>query len=103
MITRRHALRLALGGVVVACRNGRDDAVVAPSLDDSALDEVLEALHAREPKSKQGLSTHAPMVAEALCMLGHADRAKAWVDQYDAPLIEIPTPSKPIDPARWRD
>ncbi len=101
------------------CRNragepavDREQVVVAPTtiddakratVDDRALDEVLEMLHAQEPKSKQGLSTHAPMVAETLCTLGFADRAKAWVERYDAPLIDIPLPGRRIDRDRWGD
>jgi hypothetical protein len=75
----------------------------SPSLDDAALDEVLEQLHAQEPKAKAGLSTHAPMVAEALCALGFADRAKAWVERYPAPVLELPRPTRRIEPARWRE
>jgi hypothetical protein len=74
---------------------------VAPG--DAALDEVLEMLHAQEPRSKQGLSTHAPMVAEALCALGFADRARAWVEGYRAPVIELPLPGQPIARDRWRE
>lgn len=40
----------------------RDDVV----LDDAALDEMLTRLHDQEPRIPQGLSTHAPMAAEAL-------------------------------------
>jgi len=59
-------------------------------------------LHAAEPAAKQGLSTHAPMVAEALCALGHPERAKAWVERYDAPTLQLPPPTTPIDRAAWR-
>ncbi len=74
-----------------------------PPPDDAALDEVLEMLHAQEPRSKQGLSTHAPMVAEALCALGLADRAKAWVAGHAAPVIEVPSPGRRIERDRWRE
>jgi hypothetical protein len=69
---------------------------------DEALDHALRWLHDREPLSKQGLSTHAPMVAEALCSLGYADRAVSWVENYAAPLIEIPRPTKRIERDDWR-
>jgi hypothetical protein len=83
-------------------RSGPAGSGAAPP-DDAALDEVLEMLHAQEPRIKQGLSTHAPMVAEALCALGFADRAKAWVEGYRAPVIEVPRPSRPIARDRWRE
>jgi hypothetical protein len=69
---------------------------------DDALDAALRVLQRQEPLSKQGLSTHAPMAAEALCALGHADRAVAWVEHYNAPLRQLPPPSAPIDHNRWR-
>jgi len=101
MLTRRNVLQLA-GLAAASCKSPAPKAQAAPSSDDSALDEVLEMLHAAEPAAKQGLSTHAPMVAEALCALGHGDRAKAWVEHYDAPVLQLPPPSQPIDPARWK-
>ena len=73
------------------------------ALDDAALDLVLAQLHAQEPRIKQGLSTHAPMVAEALCALGFAERAQAWVEGYDAPVREVPSPGRRIERDRWRE
>jgi Questin oxidase-like len=73
--------------------------------DDDALDEALRRLHAREPSSTQGLSTHAPMAAEALCALGHADRVSRWLDGYRGPTLELPGRTARIDPRSpqsWR-
>jgi hypothetical protein len=70
--------------------------------DDGALDEVLRRIHRAEPLSVRGLSTHAPMVAEALCAMGHGDQAMAWLDAHDRPMIEIPISGRRIDRARWR-
>jgi hypothetical protein len=75
----------------------------ATAIDDTALDEVLEMLHAQEPRSKQGLSTHAPMVAEALCALGFPHRAKPWVEGYAAPVRVVPSPGRRIERDRWRE
>jgi Questin oxidase-like len=72
------------------------------NVDDGALDEVLRRIHGQEPRSVQGLSTHVPMVAEALCALGYADRATAWLEAHDRPTLEVPTPSRPIDRRQWR-
>src|SRR5262249_4813269 len=52
---------------------------------------------------KQGLSTHAPMVAETLCVLGHEERAVAWVESYRAPVLDLPVAAARIDRGRWRD
>ncbi len=69
---------------------------------DNALDEAYRILQRAEPKSKQGLSTHAPMVAEALCALGEEKLAVKWVENYRAPILELPPPSARIDPRNWR-
>lgn len=82
---------------------GRLDAGAPP--DDDALDEALGRLHRAEPAIKQGLSTHAPMVAEALCALGYSDRVAAWMDRARGPVVEIPLPAVRIDrdaPHAWR-
>jgi hypothetical protein len=107
--TRREALQLGIAATAVglggACGSaGSKLAVQAPAprgLD--GLDEALRHLHAFEPLSKQGLSTHAPMVVETLDALGHGDRAVAWIERYDAPVIEIPSPGRPIDREKWRE
>lgn len=109
--TRRRALQM--GVAALAAGVGLTDAGCAraqpgraaregDARGDDALDEALRRLHASEPRSKQGLSTHAPMVAEALCALGHGDMALAWIEGYQAPVIEIPQPSRPIERGRWR-
>jgi hypothetical protein len=103
VLTRRDLLQLA--GVTAAatgCKRATQAAPPVTQSDDAALDEVLEMLHAAEPAAKQGLSTHAPMVAEALCALGQPDRAKRWVERYDAPTLQLPPPTAPIDRAAWR-
>lgn len=118
-MTRREALRIGLaatgaslvwGGceatgrtVLAPQRDAGEDAQSEAREDDGALDEVLRRLHAREPKSRQGLSTHAPMAAEALCALGYSDRAVAWVERYGSRDVEIPSPRERIGPERWRE
>jgi hypothetical protein len=69
---------------------------------DEALDEALLLLQGAEPESRQGLSTHAPMVAEALCALGRPEEAVRWVARYRAPLLDLPRPAERIDPKEWR-
>lgn len=106
--TRREVLRQGVGAAAFSLA-GRvdargDDAPPASSgrSADDALDEALGLLQRREPESKQGLSTHAPMAAEALCALGHPERAVPWVEAYRAPVIELPRPGKRIDREDWR-
>jgi hypothetical protein len=99
--------------VLVGCRGRRTapepsasdspPVTAAPEIADDVLDEVLEALQAREPECVHGLSTHAPMVAEAMCALGAADRVKAWVAGYGGPTLQLPTAHQPIARDRWRE
>lgn len=98
-ITRRAALGRCAAAAAFAGLGGASGAGAA---DDGALDEALECLHAREPASVQGLSTHAPMVAEALAALGRGDRAVAWVRAYDGPERALPVAALPIDLTDWR-
>jgi hypothetical protein len=69
---------------------------------DEALDEALRLLEDAEPESRQGLSTHAPMVAEALCSLGQGERAVAWVQAYRGPLLRLPGTRSKIGREDWR-
>jgi hypothetical protein len=94
-------LQTAAGALGWAACSKATSAPVKPANDD-ALDEALHRLHAREPEATQGLSTHAPMVAEVLCELGHADRVSGWLDNYRGPTLQLPTASEPIDPKNWR-
>jgi hypothetical protein len=71
--------------------------------DDQALDEVLRQLQAAEPRSLQGLSTHAPMAAEALCALGFPQKAGPWLKNYRRPVRDLPGRKKRIDPNAWKD
>src|SRR5262245_60447260 len=104
-VSRREAIRrgaaAALGGL--ATRAGAAEEKAAPlAPNDEALDEALRLLHGREPESRHGLSTHAPMVAEALCALGHSENAVSWVAGYKGPDLRLPPPSRPIDRESWR-
>jgi hypothetical protein len=105
-IPRRDALKM-IGLVGAAGLNpfevpAAENESVPAGLKSEALDEAFEILQDNEPKSKQGLSTHAPMVAEALCALGHQDMAVSWVKNYRAPLLELPPRTTRIDPKNWR-
>jgi Questin oxidase-like len=104
-VSRRTVIRTgaaaALGGLSSLARAAEKP---APSVvaGDEALDEALRLLHGREPESRHGLSTHAPMVAEALCALGHSEKAVGWVAGYRGPDLRLPVPTQPIDRDHWR-
>jgi hypothetical protein len=72
------------------------------SAAEDALDEALAAVHRAEPESRHGLSTHAPMVVEALCTLGRGEGAAPWLQAYGGPLLRLPTPRAPIRREDWR-
>ncbi len=103
--TRRQALQV-LGAAAAASafgiRAAETENKIPPPQSHEALDEAYRLLQQEEPRSRQGLSTHAPMVAEALCALGHPERAVGWIEKYRAPILDLPGPSAPIDPQHWR-
>ncbi|MFN0241721.1 MAG: hypothetical protein ACKVWV_02420 [Planctomycetota bacterium] len=103
---RREALGLcvavAAASVGVASTVAARTPVEVDAGDGDALDHALRLLHEQAPERSQGLSTHAPMVAETLCVLGYADRTAEWVARDDAPLRRIAPPSARIDATNWR-
>jgi hypothetical protein len=116
---RREALRLCAGAAIAGfgstsegradplgtAGEGRADAVATPppsAAGEETLDAALSLLHDTEPESRQGLSTHAPMVAEALCSLGRGERAVAWVETYRGPLLRLPVARQKIRREDWR-
>lgn len=105
-VSRREAIRTgaaaALGGLATLASAAEEKAAAPLVPNDEALDEALRLLHGREPESRHGLSTHAPMVAEALCALGHSEKAVSWVAGYRGPDLRLPPPSRPIDRENWR-
>src|SRR6188474_3494631 len=68
-----------------------------------ALDEALERLAARGPAYAGGLANHAPMVAEALVVLGRSDAVISWIDTYAPRLEDWPRSSGRIAATAWSD
>src|SRR5262249_47433433 len=109
--TRRQALALLGTAAAAACVGlagptawpAASDEKAGEKTEDAALDEVLRQLQGAEPQSGQGLSTHAPMAAEALCTLGLPEKATPGLKNYRAPVRELPPASRRIDPHRWTD
>lgn len=67
------------------------------------MDEALAMLADRGPDLQNGMTSHAPMVAEALCALGRGDAVIGWVERYRTGMLPWPATSERIDAARWRE
>jgi hypothetical protein len=48
------------------------------------------------------MTSHAPMVAEALCALGRPDAVTPWLERYRADALQRPPRFEPIDRVHWR-
>jgi hypothetical protein len=66
------------------------------------LDRALELLADRGPDLSSGLTSHAPMVAEALCALGRPDAVLPWLERYRGRTTPRQPPRERIDPSDWR-
>ena len=70
--------------------------------DDSMTDAALDVLAAYGPDLRNGLTSHAPMVVDALAALGRADAVMPWLERYRAGMLPRPTPREPIPRDAWR-
>lgn len=68
----------------------------------AAYDRALQDLAAYGPSLHDELFNHAPMVAEALCMLGHGQRLTAWIEHQRPRLAPRPGRTAPIDAEHWQ-
>ncbi len=66
------------------------------------LDEALEYLSDCGPDLRNGMASHAPMVAEALCALGRPDAVMPWLERHRAEFTSRPAHRERIEPAHWR-
>jgi len=67
------------------------------------LDDALSLLHGYGCELNNGLTNHAPMVAEALHHLGLDSAIKPWVDGEIRRCLLRPKHTERIDPDRWQD
>jgi hypothetical protein len=67
------------------------------SLDD-ALDEIAPFCI----ELKNGNSNHAPMVAEALCALGHPEAVMPWIARYRERMQARPSAGSPVRLDAWQ-
>ncbi|MEN8160460.1 MAG: esterase-like activity of phytase family protein, partial [Myxococcota bacterium] len=68
----------------------------------ASLDAGLEWLAPYGPQLRNGFTSHAPMVAEALCAMGRPGAVAPWLEGMRAMLKPRPQPSAAIAPGGWR-
>jgi len=73
----------------------------APSY--SSMDDALELLSAYGPDLRNGLTSHAPMAAEALCAMGRPDAVRPWIEGYRTGMLPWPAACEPIARDHWRE
>jgi hypothetical protein len=70
--------------------------------DYSTLDAALERLAPYGPHLANGMTSHAPMVVEALAALGRADALLPWIEKHRSDLTARPAAVAPIAREAWR-
>jgi hypothetical protein len=66
------------------------------------IDEALEILSAYGPDLSNGLTSHAPMVAETLCAMGRPEAVLPWVERYRKGMLPWPAAHERISRDDWR-
>lgn len=66
------------------------------------LDATLEKLNRYGPDLQGGLFNHAPMVAEALCAMGHGKRSHGWVEAHQHAFTPRPPARASITEGDWQ-
>lgn len=66
------------------------------------LDAALARLATASGELRNGLTNHAPMVAEAFCALGRGADAASWLDRYAAHLMPLPNAQRTLAAGDWR-
>jgi Questin oxidase-like len=67
------------------------------------LDPALDVLASYGPDLRNGMTSHAPMVAEALCALGRPDAVMPWIEGYRGGMLPRPQARERIECERWQD
>ena len=68
--------------------DGNPDA--ARVTDYSMMEPALQVLARYGPDLRSGLTSHAPMVVEALAAVGRADAVMPWLERYRAGMLPPP-------------
>ena len=66
------------------------------------MDEALEVLSAYGPDLRNGLTSHAPMAAEALCALGRPEAVLPWIEEYRKGMLPRPSSRERISREHWQ-
>ncbi|HLT36676.1 MAG TPA: hypothetical protein VK034_10325, partial [Enhygromyxa sp.] len=69
---------------------------------EQVLDQLYAELGAYGPELTNGFTSHAPMVAEALCVMGQAEAARRWVRAHLHEGVARKPASSPIDRDDWQ-
>jgi Questin oxidase-like len=69
----------------------------------TAMDEALEILAPYGPDLENGMTSHAPMTAEALCAMDRSEAVLPWIERYRKGMMLRPAPRERISAASWRD
>jgi len=69
---------------------------------EDTLDAALDDLADYGPELRNGFTSHAPMVVEALVALGRPEAVEPWLARYRTGLLPRPAPREPIAPQAWR-
>ena len=70
--------------------------------DYTRLDEALGLLQGLGADLTNGMTSHVPMVAEALAAMGESSAAVTWVGAHRKTVVPRGAASKPIEAAAWR-
>lgn len=70
--------------------------------DYSTMEAALELLAPYGPDLRNGLTSHAPMVAEALCAMGRSEAVLPWLEKYRAGMLPKPAARQRIERREWR-
>lgn len=71
--------------------------------DYRMMEPALDLLSGYGPDLTNGLTSHAPMVAEALAALGRPDAVLPWLEAHRGTFTPRPATREPIAPDAWRD
>ena len=70
--------------------------------DYQSMDAALDLLSAYGPDLANGLTSHAPMAAEALCAMGRPEAVIPWLEVYRKGMLPRPSAREPIARDHWR-
>ena len=68
----------------------------------TSMDDALDLLSGYGPDLSNGLTNHAPMVAEALCALGRSEAVLPWIERYRGGMLPWPAHHGRITGDNWR-